>query len=238
MENVANGSDIVTINGRPRHIIGYLQDFLFSPERCQSPISALSGGERNRLLLARLFAKPSNLLVLDEPTNDLDLETLEILENLIQDYPGTLLLVSHDRFLLDHVVTSTLVLQGAGKVTEYVGGFDDWLSRFKPDTSTKKGKPSAKPEKTTIPKERPRKISFKEQRELEALPHRIEELEREQHLLYQAMAEPVFYQQESSRIAIARDRLKVLEDELDEAFKRWEILEDLQKGGIISISPS
>ena len=133
-ENVGDGNDTILFNGRPRHIMGYLQDFLFSPERARSPVSTLSGGERNRLLLARLFTKPSNLLVLDEPTNDLDVETLELLEDLLLDYPGTLLLVSHDRTFLNNVVTSTLVLEGEGRVGEYVGGYDDWVRQRRPDS--------------------------------------------------------------------------------------------------------
>ena len=177
-ENVAGGKDMVVINGRQRHVIGYLGDFLFTPERARSPVRILSGGERNRLLLARLFTRPSNVLVLDEPTNDLDMETLELLEERILDYTGTILLVSHDREFLNNVVTSTLVFEDRGRITEYAGGYDDWL-RQKPEPVEKDEPSSARPPvKQREKKDRPRKLTFKEGKELEALPGLIESLER------------------------------------------------------------
>src|SRR5690606_590667 len=187
LENVAEGRDFVEINGARKHVIGYLQDFLFTPERARAPITRLSGGERNRLLLARLFAQPSNLLVMDEPTNDLDIETLELLEELLLDYPGTLLLVSHDRDFLDNVVTSTLVLEGGGRLGEYVGGYGDWL-RQRP-AAGRAVQPSAPEPATSAPAAaaaapapaapQRRKLGYREARELEQLPARIERLETE-----------------------------------------------------------
>jgi ATP-binding cassette subfamily F protein uup len=224
-DNVADGNDTIIFNGSPRHVIGYLQDFLFSPERSRSPVSVLSGGERNRLLLARLFAKPSNVLILDEPTNDLDAETLELLEELLMDYPGTLFLVSHDRAFLNNVVTSTLVFEGEGRVAEYVGGYDDWLMQRRPDAVEKKARPGGKQEQQRTRPERPRKLTFKEQRELEALPQQIESLEAEQQALYHAMADPEFYKGEAHAIVEAKARLEALEQELEEAYQRWEALE-------------
>jgi ATP-binding cassette subfamily F protein uup len=224
-DNVADGNDTIIFNGSSRHVIGYLQDFLFSPERSRSPVSVLSGGERNRLLLARLFAKPSNVLILDEPTNDLDAETLELLEELLMDYPGTLFLVSHDRAFLNNVVTSTVVFEGEGRVAEYVGGYDDWLMQRRPDAVEKKAGPRGRQEQQRTRPERPRKLTFKEQRELEALPQQIESLEAEQQGLYDAMAAPEFYKGESHAIVEAKTRLEALEMELEEAYQRWEALE-------------
>lgn len=227
-ENIGDGNDEVIINGKPRHVIGYLRDFLFTPDRARSPVRILSGGERNRLLLARLFTQPSNILVLDEPTNDLDVETLELLEKLLLDYSGTLLLISHDRAFLNHAVTSILAFEGEGSVNEYVGGYDDWLrqrrSRDEPVKAEKTGGRSEKPERQ---RNRSRKRSYNEERELEALPQRIESLEAEQEEWYQAMADPAFYQQESEVIAKARERLKHLEHELEASYQRWEILEEI-----------
>ncbi len=227
MDNIAEGSDMISINGKQKHVIGYLQDFLFSPERARTPVSILSGGERNCLLLAKLFVKPSNVLVMDEPTNDLDVETLELLEGLLVDYPGTLLLVSHDRAFINNVVTSTLALEGEGRVGEYIGGYDDWLRQRKPDTPSKIKKTVTKTPKSDAQQQRPRKLSFKEKRELEALPQHIEALEAEQRQFYQTMAEPAFYKQDSGEIVRAQDRLKALEHELGVAYQRWENLEDL-----------
>ena len=223
-ENIGDGNDRIIINGNPRHIIGYLKDFLFSPDRARSPVRILSGGERNRLLLAKLLTKPSNVLVMDEPTNDLDAETLELLEELLLDYPGTLLLVSHDRVFLNNVVTSTLVFEGEGQISEYVGGYDDWLRQRKPDMPVKAEKTPAKGEKSKPRRNGPQKMSYKGQRELEALPQRIEEMEEEQQQLYQTMADPTFYQQGGGEIAKAKDRLKALEQELDATYQRWEEL--------------
>jgi ATP-binding cassette subfamily F protein uup len=229
-ENVADGSDKVEVNGHPRHVISYLQDFLFTPDRARQPVKALSGGERNRLLLARLFARPANVLVMDEPTNDLDVETLELLEELLLAYRGTLLLVSHDRTFLNNVVTSTLVLEGDGRVAEYVGGYDDWLRQRGPAT---KQKPAGK---GTAPKQRPpgsarpvaKKLSYKDQRELDGLPERIEVLETELETLQQTLADPALYQsggEGAEKIASSQARLVSVEAELGQAYERWEMLE-------------
>ncbi len=226
-ENVGEGNDTIVFNGKPRHIIGYLQDFLFSPERARSPVRILSGGERNRLLLARLFTKPSNVLVMDEPTNDLDTETLELLEELLLDYPGTLLLVSHDRAFLNNVVTSTLVLEGDGRVGEFVGGYDDWLRQQSTAAVSKDDRRVSRPEKQKPQRQARQTLSYKERRELEALPQQIEDLEAEQASLYHAMANPQFYQQAGHEIAKAKARLESLETELNAAYQRWEALEAL-----------
>ncbi len=233
LDNVADGTDRVVLNGKTRHIIGYLQDFLFSPERSRSLVKVLSGGERNRLLLAKLFARPSNLLVMDEPTNDLDIETLELLEELLLNYPGTLLLVSHDRTFLNNVVTSTLVFEGEGRVAEYIGGYDDWLMQ-KPKENTDNSIPGKKEKKKEDKKlrsptpVRPRKLTNKEKEELETLPQRIEELEAEQEELYQRMSDPDFYKQQGEKIVVVNQRLKELKQELAAAYRRWEELEELQ----------
>jgi ATP-binding cassette subfamily F protein uup len=227
-DNVANGSDYVTVKGQRRHVIGYLGDFLFAPARARSPVKVLSGGERNRLLLAKLFTKPSNVLVLDEPTNDLDLETLELLEELLMDYSGTVLLVSHDREFLNNVVTSTLVLEGGGKVNEYVGGYDDWLRQRKteiPATSHKQEEQRSQPRPQ---KEKRRKLSFKEKKELEGLPQQIEEFEREQQAIHESLADPSFYRESGLKVSEFKARLEVLEKELKEAYRRWEELETLR----------
>jgi ATP-binding cassette subfamily F protein uup len=234
MNAVNEGSQRVTINGRDRHVAGYLQDFLFPGERLQSPVSTLSGGERNRLLLARLFAQPANLLVMDEPTNDLDVETLELLEELLMNYDGTLLLVSHDRAFLDNVVTSTLVFEGEGRIGEYVGGYSDWLRQCRsapaaPAATT--GKPCKLPAETktgsTSRKQdgRPRKLSYKDQRELDALPQKIEFLEAEQAELQEKASNPEFYQQAQDATTAALARLEVVTAELEECYARWEVLE-------------
>lgn len=227
-DNVANDSDYVTINGNRRHVIGYLQDFLFAPERARSPVKVLSGGERNRLLLARLFAKPSNVLVLDEPTNDLDIETLDLLEELLMDYSGTVLLVSHDREFVNNVVTSTLVFEGKGRVNEYVGGYDDWLRQWKQEVPAEQVKAGEKQERPKPRREKPRKLSFKEQKELDVLPAAIEELEAEQQKLHADMADPDFYRSSGDKVAGVKERLEELEKELAKAYKRWEELEAAQ----------
>jgi ATP-binding cassette subfamily F protein uup len=238
LDNVGQGRDTVTINGRARNLMGYLEDFLFTRERVNAPISALSGGERNRLLLARLFARSANLLVLDEPTNDLDVETLEILEELLLEYDGTLLLVSHDRAFLNNIVTSTIALDGNGRVTETVGGYDEWKRQAdlldKPASDSPK--PASTPQPESAPKDSsaPRKLTYKEQRALEAqkqelaeLPQRIESLEAEVHALTALMADASFYQQESAKITATVDKLNQLHDELAQAYHRWEELEKL-----------
>lgn len=233
-ENIADGKRMIPINGGERHVIGYLKDFLFAPDRARSPVRILSGGERNRLLLARLFARPSNVLVLDEPTNDLDMETLELLEERLLEYFGTILLVSHDREFLNNVVTSTLVFEAGGVVREYAGGYDDWL-RQRPTSADPKesggvrttAKP--KPERKRTRKDRPRKLTFKEGKELEALPARIEGLEQEQKRLYEQMADPEFYRGERETISRARARIDELGQELEEVYGRWQELESIKE---------
>ncbi|MCF8178792.1 MAG: ATP-binding cassette domain-containing protein [Sulfuritalea sp.] len=234
-EVISPGSDFVEIGGSKKHVIGYLEDFLFAPQRARSPVKSLSGGERNRLLLARLFARPANVLVLDEPTNDLDIETLELLEALLQDYSGTVFLVSHDRAFLDNVVTQTIASEGSGHWKEYVGGYSDWLrqrpagvaARFDAGGGadskqqikvgageTAKAKPAAR-----------KKLSFKEQRELEQLPDRIAALEAEQADLQARLADPAFYQGPAEPLQQLQIRLAAIDVELDAALLRWETLE-------------
>lgn len=227
LENVGEGNDTVTINGKQRHVIGYLQDFLFSPERARTPVRILSGGERNRLLLAKLFTKPSNLLVMDEPTNDLDAETLELLEDLLCEYSGTLLLVSHDREFLNNVVTGTLAFEGDGRVSENVGGYDDWLSNCSQSTSAQP-EPKAVKERSRSEKEKPKKLSFKEERELEALPEKIATLEKEQSELHSSLADPDFYKNGGAGITAINERLAALEVQLESVYSRWEELESLK----------
>ena len=226
-ENVGEGNDTLVIGGKSRHIIGYLQDFLFSPERARSPVSILSGGERNRLLLAKLFTRPGNVLVLDEPTNDLDAETLDLLEDLLVEYSGTLLVVSHDRDFLNNVVSSTLSLEPDGTVREAVGGYDDWLREKLAEASpVSAAKPAA--EKGKPQKERPRKLSFKEERELEALPDRIASLEQEQEQIHGTLADPEFYKNAGPEVVTLNARLEELDAELLAAYERWEQLEGLR----------
>ena len=223
-ENVAGGSEKVIVNGREKHVISYLQDFLFSPERARAPITKLSGGEKNRLLLARLFSQPANLLVLDEPTNDLDVETLELLEELLTEYSGTLLLVSHDRDFLDNVITSTLVFEGEGAVNEYIGGYQDWLhQRGTSDDTVVPNKKKMKKEANSTPV---KKLSFKLQRELDELPGRIETLEKQQSELHRKMADPEFYQDPNEKVANLKSELESVETELENVYRRWEELED------------
>ena len=251
-DSVNEGNTTVIVNGQPRHIIGYLADFLFPRERAQSPVKSLSGGERNRLMLARLFARPANVLILDEPTNDLDIETLELLEELVGNFDGTVLLVSHDRVFLDNIVTSTFAFEGGGRVVEYVGGWDDYLRQSRarldrgaglpaeaparlrqghvgqhsPDTSAKDGGTSSEPEART---EKPyRKLSYKEQRELEALPTHIEALEAEQQRLRHESESPEFYRESADHIRAVLARLETLAVELDSAMASWVELEERQ----------
>lgn len=233
IENVGDGYDTVTVNGRTRHIIGYLQDFLFSPERARLPVKVLSGGERNRVLLARLFTKPSNMLVMDEPTNDLDIETLELLEDLLIEYKGTVFLVSHDREFLNNIVTSTITFEGDGRLIENVGGYDDWLRQRGPlkPVRPEKDKEAAKTERARPRQaERPRILTFKEKRELEALPALIESLESERSRLYAIHAEPDFYKQDGNRISEANARIQEIEREITTSYERWEFLETIPKG--------
>jgi len=235
-ENVGDGYDSIQIGGKSTHIIGYLQDFLFSPERARTPVRFLSGGERNRILLARLFAKPANVIVLDEPTNDLDAETLELLESRLVDFGGTVLLVSHDREFLNNVVGSTIVFE-AGRVKEYDGGYDDWLRQrehaartlpVKAQSNTTATRPKKSAAPTAVPSvpAAQRKLSYNEKRELENLPARIETIERSIDELHQTMAEPSFYQQAGDRIAAEQARLSDLEQQLAASYERWEELEE------------
>jgi len=226
IDNVAGGSDKVEVNGKSKHVISYLQDFLFPPQRCQQPVGSLSGGERNRLLLAKIFTRPANVLVFDEPTNDLDVETLELLEELLLEFDGTLLLVSHDRAFLDHVVTSTLVFEGGGRVNAYVGGYSDWLAqRPAQEAPSPKTSPQPKPAARPKPAGKPQKLSYKEQRELEALPQRIEELETEVAECQQALADPELYRSAPDGITGLTERMQAAEAALAEAYERWEALE-------------
>ncbi len=248
-DTIGDGNDTVTVNGQSRHVNAYLRDFLFPPERAQSPVKMLSGGERNRLLLARLFTRPANLLVLDEPTNDLDLETLELLEAQLAEWPGTLLLVSHDRVFLDNVVTSTLVFEGDGRIEDYVGGYEDWLRQRKmaavpaparglppsrvrfgesrrssPDLQASGGgktRPASGPAAPDIRK----KLSYMERREFEELPARIEALEVEHRDLGGTIADPMFYKQTAATIAAALERVQAIERELTDLYARWDVLD-------------
>ncbi|MEE4357309.1 MAG: ATP-binding cassette domain-containing protein [Desulfococcaceae bacterium] len=226
-DNVGEGNDRVIINGNPRHIIGYLKDFLFTPDRARSPVSMLSGGERNRLLLAKLFTRPSNMLVLDEPTNDLDTETLELLEELLHSYSGTVLLVSHDREFLNQTVTAGLVFEGKGRITEYAGGYDDWLLQG-PETDAQAKTEKKKIEKNrTKEKDRPRRLRYKERQELEKLPETIETLETELDDIRNILSDPDFYRSESQVISQTRLQMEEKEKDLTRCYERWEELESI-----------
>lgn len=229
MDSVAEGNDVVTVGGRTRHVAGYLKDFLFDSDKLRVPVGALSGGERNRLLLAKLFTRPSNTLVLDEPTNDLDVETLELLEELLSEYAGTVLVVSHDRAFLDNLATSTLVLEGDGFVREYVGGYTDWI-RQRETPKTDKPKKDTKPEAKT--RSGPRKLSFNEQRELkllreelDQLPEKIDQLEKEQAAVEQKLSDPDLFKTDQALFHKATQRMTELEEEQNSALERWEFLE-------------
>jgi len=247
-DNIADGGDTISLGRGTRHVVGYLQDFLFAPEQIQAPVRLLSGGERNRLLLAKLFSVPSNVLVLDEPTNDLDLETLGLLEERLLTYSGTILLVSHDRAFLNNVVTSTLVFEGRGRLKEYVGGYDDWL-RQRPEplpepgvparearepkpraprgARARRAQPAEQPDGATTPSPAKRRLSYKETRELEALPQRIETLEEERSEIIGTLSSQEFYaQSDSAQVAETNARLEALQQELDVAYSRWEELEE------------
>ncbi len=238
IDNIAEGRDFISINGQNRHVMSYLSDFLFSPQRARSPVKALSGGERARLLLARLFSKPANLLVLDEPTNDLDVETLELLEEVLLEFAGTVLIVSHDRAFLDNVVTSTLVFEGEGRVREYVGGYQDWLRQggslrllgvgAERETAPRQEKPRQAletPASATQPVPARRKLSYKEQRELEALPGLIEQAETELATLQAETATPEFYQKPQEQTHAALERMEALQHRLNALLERWAELE-------------
>ncbi len=237
-DNVAGGSDQVEVGGRSQHVLSYLKDFLFAPDRAQQPVAALSGGERNRLLLAKLFTQPANLLVLDEPTNDLDAETLDLLEELLNEFDGTLLLVSHDRDLLDNVVTSSLVLEGGGRVKEYVGGYSDWQRQRQPADEASSAVEPASRQKAEGGKgarasggrgKAPAKLSYKDQRALDELPPRIEALEAEVEALHARLGDPALYQGPAHELTETRTRLAEVEAELASCYERWEALEAAQQ---------
>jgi ATP-binding cassette subfamily F protein uup len=236
MDNVVDSGDFVTVNGQPRHVTSYLRDFLFRPEQLKTPARALSGGERNRLLLARLFAKPANLLVLDEPTNDLDIDTLELLEEFVSDFPGTLLLVSHDRAFLDNVVTDLLVLDGSGRIEEFVGGYSDWAQYRGQKNAQRQAAARSNSvvgdAKSTAssPAEKKRKLSYKDQRELDGMPATVEALEKEKSQLEAAMNDPQFYAQPQTKVQQQLQRVAEIGGEIDAAYARWAALEALSKG--------
>jgi len=241
-DTVNDGNDTVVINGAPRHVLGYLADFLFPRDRAVSPVRVLSGGERNRLMLARLFARPANVLVMDEPTNDLDIETLDLLEEVITDFEGTILLVSHDRVFLEHIVTSTLAFEGEGRVIEYVGGYEDYLrqsasvirdpgsakSQHPGDSSARgsAGRDAAGPPIPDPGSRLRKKLSFNESRELESLPERIASLESEQSRLQKEAASPDFYKESGDHIRAVLARIEAIAPELDTALARWMELEE------------
>lgn len=231
VDNVGQGSDHVEVNGSRKHIMGYLQDFLFTPQRARTPVKALSGGERNRLLLAKLFTQPANLLVMDEPTNDLDAETLDLLEDVLMNYQGTLLLVSHDRTFINNVVTTTIVFDD-GQLREYVGGYDDWLAQRNQDKqraeqkSAKQAQKAANESKISNKKS---KLTYQEQLDLTALPKQIEQLEQQQSALHDTISQADFYQQPAEQVAKVQDQLKQLDDELEQAYERWDELEQKQE---------
>ncbi len=235
-ENLDQGRDNITVNGKPRHIISYLQDFLFEPKQIQSPVSSLSGGEKNRLLLAKLFLKPANILVLDEPTNDLDVDTLELLEELLINFTGTVLLVSHDREFLNNIVTSCLAFEGQGKVREYVGGYDDWLlqrdlpekkakSSSLKNSSAQKSTNTANVSTTVATPSEVKKLSYNEQRELKQLPRKLEKLEEAIEAIQAKFSDADFYQRDPDSISKLQADLSQLETDLEQAYERWEALE-------------
>ncbi|MCU4388452.1 ATP-binding cassette domain-containing protein [Acinetobacter haemolyticus] len=238
MANVSEGSDFVDVNGNRRHIYSYLQDFLFSPERARTPVKALSGGERNRILLAKLLLKPSNLIVMDEPTNDLDMVTLELLEEMLSEYKGTLLLISHDRAFMDNVVTSTWVFDGKGNIDEYIGGYQDYLEQRpdqkvvdqKSDVKKAQAKAEAAALAAATPAPKKVKLSYKDQRELEQLPAEIEKLEAEQSELSDKLADGSWFVSDANAATLASQRLAEIEELLLEKLERWDVLENLSKG--------
>jgi ATP-binding cassette subfamily F protein uup len=221
-DNVSGGRDMIDVGGKSRHVVSYLRDFLFAPERCRQPVKVLSGGERNRLLLAKLFTQPSNMLILDEPTNDLDIDTLDLLEELLIDYKGTIILVSHDRAFINNVVTSTLAFEGNGAFNSYVGGYNDWLRQ-----RTQQLNQSSKPKKTdTRIKKKTAKLSYKDQRELDALPGQIEKLEKDIADISQQMSDPDFFKSARDQVQKTENRLSELQKQLSRCYERWEILEN------------
>ncbi len=234
IDNVSGGRESIDINGRSRHIISYLQDFLFTPERARTPVKALSGGETNRVMLAKLFSQPSNLLILDEPTNDLDVETLELLEEILTEYQGTLLLVSHDRQFLDNIVTSTLVFEGDGKIGEYVGGYNDWVRQRPVKDVNPPAKTEAEAEALKRPADKPKKastkLSYKLQRELDALPDELEAAESAVEAQQAVCSTPDFYQGDHETVAAELAKLAELEQRLESLMERWVELEAMQEG--------
>ncbi len=225
VDNIGDGSTTVTVNGRDKQVMAYLQDFMFTPYKSRALVQTLSGGERNRLQIAKVFTQPSNVLVLDEPTNDLDIETLELLEEMLTEYPGTVLIVSHDRAFLNNIITSTLVLEGEGKVKEYAGGYDDWLRQRKVEDAVTKQAATPKPKRV---KEKSVKLTYKQKQELEALPGKIETLELQIAALHEKMADPSFYKQDSETIAATNIELAELDTELKQAYNLWEQLAALE----------
>jgi len=226
-DNVAEGSEFIELNGIKKHILSYLQDFLFTPERARTPVSALSGGERNRVLLAKVLSKPSNVLVLDEPTNDLDIETLEILEAMLMNYKGTILLVSHDRAFIDNIVTSTIVFEKSGKLEEYVGGYEDWL-RQRALLDAGGGKKQKLAKATSTKEKLSQKLSYAQKQQLESLPKEIDVLESEIEQLTVEMSAADFYQQDADTIKTAQVALESKESTLIEIYELWESLESLK----------
>jgi ATP-binding cassette subfamily F protein uup len=227
VDTIGDGNETVTVGGQPRHVHGYLEDFLFPPDRARSKVKALSGGERSRLLLARLFTRPANVLVLDEPTNDLDIETLELLEERLAEFAGTVLIVSHDRKFLDNVVTSTLAFEGGGTIREYVGGYEDWVRQRNTELVTQvKQVTQVKPVKQAKPVKQVKKLSFKEQRELESLPARIEALEAEERALQDHIAAPGFYREGAEIIRQTLARAEEVSRERQQAYARWVQLDE------------
>ncbi|MBT4521184.1 MAG: ATP-binding cassette domain-containing protein [Halieaceae bacterium] len=234
IDNICGGREFVEINGKARHAISYLGDFLFTPERVRSPVRALSGGEQNRAILAKLFSKPANLLVLDEPTNDLDIETLELLEEILLSFQGTVLLVSHDRDFMDNVVTNLIVVEGNGVVSEHAGGYSDWEARggqlmdiqTQVPAAVERDKTATNPPQKTGTTEGKRKLSFKEQRELESLPGQIEALEQRQQVLEECMSQPGFYQSDHNEVQRVTSELGLIQEQMETAFERWTALEE------------
>jgi len=231
-DTISPGSDWVEINGQRKHVMTYLGDFLFAPERARSPVKSLSGGERNRLLLARLFAKPANVLVLDEPTNDLDIDTLELLEELLEEYSGTVFLVSHDRAFLDNVVTQVIVAEGNGHWREYVGGYSDWerVRAVAPVKAPAKVEVKAAKEPQSAPAAKQKKLSYKEQRELETLPNLIANLEKEQKVISDRLADPELYRQQPEEVQRLNQRFAEIDILLMESLEKWEAIEAKAKG--------
>ena len=225
-ENIGEGNDFVTINGEKKHVIGYLQDFLFSPDRCHTPVHILSGGEKNRLMMAMLFTRPSNVLVMDEPTNDLDAETLELLEEILFQYQGTLLLVSHDRAFINNVVTSTIVFEQGARLLEYAGGYDDWLKQRSHAVQEERESEKAEKKSKQKPKNKQRrKLGYIEKRELEDLPKKIDDLEARQKILFETLSDPGFFKKDKQTIAQTQKKLERVESEIATAYDRWETLE-------------